>query len=128
MIDDYDEAMALLHKMEAQLPIPARPTSALARSMKDKGIHMAHNEQLAIKRVFYMGDEGGLMCDVTPQGAEAKKEAVVCSLTHLRVDSRHPLAGEIRTYQQERTRKLAQQGGPCAPFSFIVEPRKQRGH
>jgi len=128
MIDDHDKAMALLQKMEAQLPIPARPTSALARSMKDKGIHMLHNEKLSIKRVFYMGDEGGIMCDVTPIGAEAKKEAVVCSLTHLRVDSGHPLAGEIHAYQEERMRKLAQQGGPRAPFSFTVEPRKRRGH
>ncbi|HET7089340.1 MAG TPA: hypothetical protein VFL17_11880 [Anaerolineae bacterium] len=128
MIDDYDEAMALLQELEAQLPLPARPASALARSMKDKGIHMAHYEQLAIKRVFYMGDEGGLMCDVTLEGAEAKKEAVVCSLTHLRVDSRHPLTGEIQLYQEKRTRKLAQQGGPRAPSSFTVEPRKRRGH
>jgi len=128
MIDDYDKAMELLHLMETHLPIPVRPTSALARSMKDKGIHMAHNEKLAIKRVFYMGDEGGIMCDVTPKGAEAEKEAVVCSLTHLRVDSRHPLAGEIHAYQEERTRKLAQQGGLRAPISFTVEPRKRRGH
>ena len=64
----------------------------------------------------------------TSEEAEAKEEAVVCSLTRLRVDSRHPLAGEIQLYQEERMRKLAQQGGLRAPFSFTVEPRKRRGH
>ena len=40
------------------------------------------------------------MCDVTPGGMS--KEAVVCSLTHLRVHPKHPLAGEIRAYQEDR--------------------------
>jgi len=41
-------------------------------SLKDKGILMAHNEKLAIKRAFYAGDEGGIICDITPEGVEAK--------------------------------------------------------
>jgi hypothetical protein len=57
------------------------------------------------KRVFYMGDEGGIMCDINP--TENSKVALVCSLTHLEVVGDDPLAGDMRSYQQERGRKLS---------------------
>jgi hypothetical protein len=34
MIDDYDKVMELVHKIEASLPIPARPTGGFIRAMK----------------------------------------------------------------------------------------------
>jgi hypothetical protein len=108
MIDDYDKAMELMRKMEAHLPVPARPTSALARSMRGKGIKLAHDQGLQIQDVFYLGDEGGISCNVTL--SKDAKEALVVSVTHLRIHPRHPLAREIRAYQKERTRRLAQAG------------------
>jgi hypothetical protein len=51
-----------------------------------------------------------------------EKTPIVCSLTQLRVNSKHPLAREIRTYQRERASKLARTGQ--APSSFSVKPRK----
>ena len=123
MIDDYHKAMNLLHKMESDLPIPARPTSALVRSMRNQRIILAHNRQLSIKSVLYTGDEGGIMCDITPPGKE--QTPILCSLTHIQVDSNHPLAGEIRAYQEERTRKLARVGSGGA-YHFTIEPRRKR--
>jgi hypothetical protein len=61
-----------------------------------------------IKRTFYSGDEGGILCDITP--SPDAKEAWVVSLTHLRVSPRHPVGEEIRAYQQARNIGLAQQG------------------
>ena len=124
MIDNYHKAMDLLHKMEACLPIPARPSSALVRSMKNQQVVLSHNQQLSIKSVLYTGDEGGIMCDITPQGIE--KTPIICSLTHIRVDPGHPLAEEIRAYQGERARKLAR-AGSGGPYHFTVEPRRKRG-
>ena len=126
MIDDHDKATELMHKMEAQLPIPARPTGAFVRAMRERGVKIPHNQELQIKRVFYAGDEGGIMCDVTL--SEEAKEAIIVSLTHLRVSSRHPLAKEIREYQQERTRRIALSGGSSKPSQFTVRPRKKRRH
>ena len=123
MIDDHDKATELMHKMEAQLPILARPTGAFVRAMRERGIKIPHNQELQIKRVFYASDEGGICCDVTLEDA---KEAIVVSLTHLRVPSRHPLAKEIREYQTERTRKLALSGGSSQPSQFTARPRKKR--
>jgi len=53
-----------------------------------------------------MGDEGGIMCDVTP--TKAAREAFVVSLTHLRIAPNHPLAHDIRAYQRERVRRIEQ--------------------
>jgi len=58
--------------------------------------------------VFYAGDEGAIVCDVTPtQGA---KEVFVVSLTHLRIAPNHPGFGPILVYQRERVSRLAAAG------------------
>jgi hypothetical protein len=124
MIDDYAKAMELIQKMEASLPIPARPTGGFIRTMKAQGIKIARDQGLTIKSVLYMGDEGGISCDVTPPGME--KTPIICSLTHIRVRPSHPLAKEIRAYQRERKRRLAQVGSSREPTSFTVTPRKKR--
>jgi hypothetical protein len=124
MIDDYAQALELVRKMEAHLPIPARPTGAYVRAMREQGIKVARDQELQIQDVFYFGDEGGISCNVTP--SKDAKEVVIVSLTHLRVRRQHPLAQEIRAYQRERTRRLAQSGGPGEPSQFTVRPRKKR--
>jgi hypothetical protein len=124
MIDDCAKAMELVRKMEAHLPIPARPTGAFIRAMRERGVKVARDQGLQIKRVFYLGDEGGIACDATP--SRDAREAVVASLTHLRVRRQHPLAQEIRTYQRERARRIAQSGGLREPSHFSIRPRKKR--
>ena len=124
MIDDYAKAKELMRKMEAQLPIPARPTGAFVRAMRERGVKLPRDQELQIKRVFYAGDEGGICCDVTL--TEDAKEAIIVSITHLRVPPRHPLAKEIREYQRERTRRLSQSRGSSQPSQFTVRPRKKR--
>jgi hypothetical protein len=106
MIDDAAQVSDLIGKLEAQLPIPATPTGATVRQLREQGLKISAERVLFIKRVFYFGDEGGIMCDVT-QTKDAKN-AIVISLTHLRVAPHHPLAKDIRAYQQQRTRRIAQ--------------------
>ncbi len=124
MIDDYAKAMELMRKMEAQLPIPARPTGAFVHAMRERGVKIPRDQELQIKRVFYAGDEGGICCDVTL--SEDAKEAIIVSITHLRVRSRHPLAKEIRAYQRERTRRIAQSRGSSQPSQFTARPHRKR--
>ena len=109
MIDDPAEVIDLTTRMEGQLPIPANPTGALTRMLRDKGLKVGANQTFFIQRVFYMSDEGGIMCDVTP--TRDTKAAYVVSLTHLRVPMNHPLARDIRAYQQKRVRRIARSGG-----------------
>jgi len=115
MIDDYEKAMALIERMEERLPIPARPIGALVRTLRQGGVKLDRDRELQIKRVFYGGDEGGILCDVTPP--DLVKTPIICSLTHLRVSARHTLAQEIRTYQRERANKLSRPGRKSTSFS-----------
>jgi hypothetical protein len=124
MIDDYVKAMELVRKTEANLPIPAHPTGGFIRPMKAQGVNIARDQEVPIKRVFYTGDEAGISCDATPPGME--KTPIIYSLTHIRIKPSHPLAEEIRAYQKERKRRLAQTGAPREPTSFTVKPRKKR--
>ena len=124
MIDDYDRAMELASRMEAYLPIPARPTRAMIRALREQGRKIAPAQTLLIQDVIYAADEGGIMCGMAL--SDDSKEMLVASITHLRVDPRHPLTREIRAYQQERTKRLARSGRPREPYSFTVYPREKK--
>jgi hypothetical protein len=124
MIDNYAEAMALIEKMKAQLPIPAYPTEAVVRSLRQGGTRITTNQELQINDVLYLGDEGGVACAIYLPGPE--KIVTVTSLTHLSIPSDHPLAPEIKAYQAKRAQKLAKMNSPRKPSRFTIKPRKKR--
>ena len=105
MIDDQRMVQSLLRQIEAHLPIPARLTGAAARSLRSRGKSVLRDREVIIEKVYYAGDEGGIMCGLRRD--PDSKEAVVISITHLRIPPQHPLAPEIRAYQHERIRRLA---------------------
>ena len=106
MIDDPAAVARLMEEMRAHLPIPVLPTKELVRTLREQGLKIGRERVLYVKRVFYLGDEGGIACDVTP-GGDAK-EAFVVSLTHLRIDPGNPRYQPIRAYQRERVRRIAE--------------------
>jgi hypothetical protein len=120
LIDNRKQVDELLQAMKEHLPIPALATDGLVHSMKRQLPELRRNRQLLIKSVLYMGDEGGIMCDITPDGS---KEAVICSLTHIEIPVEHPLAAEILAYQQARVRKLTVLG-TGKPQRFTLNPRR----
>ena len=104
-IDDPEQVEMLLAKMEANLPIPAEVQRATATYLRSQGSFIPPHRQVQISTVFYNGDEGGIMCGISPQDS---KEAVVISLTQLKIPYHHPLEKEIRAYQKARRRKISQ--------------------
>jgi hypothetical protein len=105
MIDNPGTVTSLMEQLQGHLPVPAFPTKELVRTLRRGGVKASVDRALSIKRVFYAGDEGGIMCDVTPnQGA---KEVFVVSLTHLRIAPNHPLFRPIVAYQRERVQRIA---------------------
>jgi hypothetical protein len=123
-VDNVDEAMKLVKKMEKKLPIIVRPSSALVKSLRRQGINVDRYKPLEIHSVLYMGNEAGIACDITPKGRA--KNAVICSLTQLEVLGTDALAEEMRAYQQERIKKLARYPGNDKPISFTVTPRNKK--
>ncbi|MCG6867729.1 MAG: hypothetical protein LJE91_03085 [Gammaproteobacteria bacterium] len=104
MIDDYKKTMKLIKYIEKNLPIFAYPAKNLVHSLRENNNQkIKAKEKLRIDRVLYLGDEGGIGCYIMIKN---EKKALIVSLTHLRIEKRHPLFKEIRAYQLERIRKL----------------------
>lgn len=103
-IDDPAVAARLMDEMRSHLPIPASATPELARHLRAQGLRLGPGRSLPVKELFYMGDEGGICCRVTPPGE--REAALVVSLTHLRIAPSHPLHHRIVDYQQERVRRI----------------------
>jgi hypothetical protein len=122
-IDNVDETLKLIKKMEKHLPILVRPTSALVKMLRKQGMYLDRYKPLEIRNVLYMGNEGGISCDITPKGRESTP--LICSLTQLEVTGNDPLAEEIKAYQQQRMKKLARLPGNERPISFTVRPRRK---
>ena len=58
MIDNYEETMALIKKMEAHLPIPAQPTKRFILGMRKDGIN---SFTTSLIRVGYIGSYDDLV-------------------------------------------------------------------
>jgi hypothetical protein len=87
LIDNLPKAMILLEKMKLVLPIMARPTKDLVNVLKKQSIQIDRDRDVQIKDVHYMGDEGGITCDIAPPGKETTP--VLCSLTYLSIRPEH---------------------------------------
>ena len=106
MIDHPETVERLIGKLTVALPIPARITPELQASLRGQ-TGAAVPDQGTITWIYYMGDEGGIVCKLD-LGADIGKEAFT-SITHLRFDPRLPLAREITAYQKHRVKRLRRQ-------------------
>lgn len=104
MIDNPGTVARLMEQMKEHLPIVTFPTKELVRILRRGGVKASTDRALSITRVFYAGDEGGIVCDVTPSAA---REVFIVSLTNLRIAPDHPLLAAILAYQMARVRRLA---------------------
>jgi hypothetical protein len=115
-IDNRSQAIALTEKLKASLPMKVRPGKQFLRMLKEKGEIANPDREYEVNSVLYSGDDGGISCALTSDATDTT--AYVVSITHLKIDSNHPLAAELKEYQIQRTRKLFLQdkGGFGAEF------------
>jgi hypothetical protein len=112
-IDDPVLARQLYVDMESSLPINVRITERGFQGLKEQGVNVSDPDQVyEIDKLFYSSDMGGILCTLIAKEGDASKEdknvgAFVMSLTHLRLDSSHPLAARIKEYQKKRNTRLA---------------------
>ena len=99
--------MELIKEMERYLPISVYPSKELAQLFRKQGKDISMDTELKITKVFDSGDMGGIVCTVL----EKNKEAVIVSLTHLRVQPNHPLSDKILTYQRQRIKSISRSRG-----------------
>ncbi len=104
MIDDIEKSLALLERMRAALPMRAHPSMRLRRTL-EKTSKRVFPHDCNVTEIRYMGDEGGIACDLD-FGFNDAKEMHIVSITHLMFDRRNPLAREIKAYCKHRIKRL----------------------
>jgi len=118
-IDDPVFARQLFLDMESSLPINVRINEIGFQALKEQSVYLAEPDTVyEMDTVFYAGDMAGILCSINAKDAEVsssdqgdqdnqESKALVMSLTHLRVETSHPLAAKIREYQKIRSMRLA---------------------
>ena len=103
MIDDPIKTEHLLERLKAQLPFNAILRPSLLATLRMQTEPRDWPTRGAVAELHYAGDEGGIMCAVTFDAADARLHTPI---THLQFDRRMPLAREITAYQKHRIKRL----------------------
>ncbi|WP_196221411.1 hypothetical protein [Sansalvadorimonas verongulae] len=101
-------AIDLAQRLQSALPMVVTPTKALIHSMRNsekQSVKLKPRQRLHIDTCLYLGDEGGIAC-----GYQVAGEVIVSSITHLKLDPKHPLYKELKDYQLDRKARLAYEG------------------
>jgi hypothetical protein len=109
MLDKPEKTRELMDALKAAVPFEVELTPALIAGLRAKESRVAVRPQQLVSQVSYAGDEGGIMCHILPK--ETPEEAVVVSLTYLRVSRKNPLAPAVFDYQKHRVKKLKKLNG-----------------
>ena len=121
-IDNYIEAQDLCDDLEATLPFRVKAGFKLRKTMGDKGLQVDEQTWFPVDFAKYSGDEGGIMCGLMTED----DQQFVVSLTHVKIDPEHPLAAEVKEYQQQHIEKLkrSEQGGQKKPKAGRKQKKK----
>jgi hypothetical protein len=107
MIDDPDKTNRLVEALEASLPVETRLSASLIQTLSKKSPDVAIPARCNVVSVFYMGEEGGIVCALDVGGPDTKTPHIV-SITHLIFERKVPLFSQIDAYQRHRIKKLKQ--------------------
>jgi hypothetical protein len=77
---------------------------AFAASASPDALPVRNKQRIRITDVLDGGDGRGIICLA---GIRNGKEMLGISIAHLRLDMHHPLYKEVRSYQIDRTKRLA---------------------
>jgi len=112
-IHDPVLARQLYLDIESSLPITVRITERGFQGLKEQSVSVSDPDQVyEIQGLFYSSDMGGILCNLLAKSGDAAKDdknvaAFIMSITHLRIDSTHPLSARIKEYQKKRNLRLA---------------------
>ncbi len=110
MFDIPDKAEALMARLEAALPVRARPTPEVLKTLRQHSPEPRFPRHCDITGIYYAGDEGGILCTLD-FGLDDSKQVHVVAITHLRFDGKSALSRAVVAYQRHRVKKLKQFGG-----------------
>jgi hypothetical protein len=103
MLDDPEKTARLLAALNAALPFEIELTPEALALLRAQEATADIQPKQTVSKVSYSGDAGGILCHLRAEGTE---NAVIISLTHVRMRSPLPLAAAVFDYQKHRAKKL----------------------
>ena len=105
MLDNPRKTEPLLVALKAAVPFEVELMPALIEHLRTKNIATLNEIRQIVSDVSFAGDEGGIVCHIVPSDGQA----LVVSLTHVRMPRTMPLASAVIDYQKHRVKKLKKQ-------------------
>jgi hypothetical protein len=106
MLDNPKQTGWLLDALKRAAPFEVELTPLVAKQLQTDKVAAADQPRQIVSDLFYLGDEGGIMCHIAPPESDG---AIIISLTHVRVPRSMPLATAVLAYQKHRVKKLKKQ-------------------
>jgi hypothetical protein len=106
MLDNPKKTESLLVALKAAVPFEVELMPPLTEHLRAKNISSLNEIRQTVSDVSYAGDEGGIVCHILPSD---RREALIVSLTHVRMLRTMPLASVVIDYQKHRVKKLKRQ-------------------
>src|ERR1700730_10422748 len=101
MLDNPKKTEPLLAALKGNVPFKVHVIAALIKHRQPENIATLHDIRHMVSDVSYAGDEGGIVCHIVPRD---RQEALIVSLTHVRVPHTMPLASAVNDYQKHRVK------------------------
>ncbi|MCB1543771.1 MAG: hypothetical protein KDJ30_05670 [Rhodoblastus sp.] len=107
MLDHPEKTTRLLSALKAAMPFEIELTPPALDLLRAQTAMADIKPKQVVSNVSYAGDEGGIVCYLYP---DESANAVVISLTHLRLRPSSSVAAGVLAYQKHRTKKLKKLG------------------
>ena len=105
-LDNPEKTVRLLAALNATLPFEVELTPDVIKYLESKNIATRSQMRHILSKLSYAGDEGGIICHIVPPEG---REALIVSLTHVRLPRSMLLASAVADYQKHRVKKLRKQ-------------------
>ena len=109
MLDNQKKTFELITELKAAVPFEVELLPEVIDSLREGKTTVVVKPQQIVSDVSYLGDEGGIMCHIKP--TEMSGNALVISITHVRMPRKYPLAIPVLDYQKHRVKKITRQNG-----------------
>jgi hypothetical protein len=108
MLDHPEKTARLLAALKAAAPFEVELMPAVIDYLRAENLTAAIRTYQTVSDLSYAGDEGGIVCHLSR--SDETGQALVVSLTHVRVPRTMPLSAAVAGYQKHRVKKLKKQG------------------
>jgi hypothetical protein len=71
--------------------------------LKQRDIVFTNNQNIIIKKIVYLGDEGGISCYINSD----ENNNNIVSITHLRLSNNHPFASDVKNIKIVELKKIS---------------------